>query len=555
MKHLLTVFFIAIGIVSIAQNNIKTYEITYGNGERNIKIYYQNDILFLSGPKSKIAQYTNFNEKVNISLISSNDSIYKLSNKLSELSEPLMIKEKTKVKILGFKCKYAEYSYFSNKIEVWYTEKANVRGSLYSNYLPSAKSLVLKIKVNGSDRFEATNIRKLDTIKFKYLGKNAKEVNEARFEELKINSRYTKLQIFENDTINFDPSRKITPYDELANDVVYHFSRGTIVMKKIKLTAELKTNNQVFARLTNKSNGDAYDRTGSVFIIPASKTHTILNACTDGLEQLPVYIDNDSNSFQGIRKEGDYEPAIEVMRFFTSFGVNHFNDKRPINNYPWADEVVYKQEVSSLIPNTEDEVWVGVFIGNYDKGGHIISLELDIYPAWDEEDTTVVNYIQPLFSTVNILEASGQNYGILFDNDTLRVDFELPDSISDLNLLFTTTGHGGWGEGDEFVPKLNQVIIDGKIVFSIVPWRTDCATYRLSNPASGNFSNGLSSSDLSRSNWCPATLTPPYIIPLKELKSGNHKIKIIIDQGKKSDDGSSAWSVSGILTGKIKHHE
>ena len=49
MKHILTVFFIAIGIISIAQNNVKTYEITYGNGERNIKIYYQNDILFLSG--------------------------------------------------------------------------------------------------------------------------------------------------------------------------------------------------------------------------------------------------------------------------------------------------------------------------------------------------------------------------------------------------------------------------------------------------------------------------------------------------------------------------
>ena len=84
-----------------------------------------------------------------------------------------------------------------------------------------------------------------------------------------------------------------------------------------------------------------------------------------------------------------------------------------------------------------------------------------------------------------------------------------------------------------------------------VPWRTDCATYRLSNPASGNFSNGLSSSDLSRSNWCPATITPPKFIPLDHLNPGNHTIQVVIDQGE--DEGSSFnhWSVTGVLTGQM----
>jgi hypothetical protein len=148
---------------------------------------------------------------------------------------------------------------------------------------------------------------------------------------------------------------------------------------------------------------------------------------------------------------------------------------------------------------------------------------------------------------------SGQNYGKLFNNDTLAVDFEIPENVEELQLLFTSTGHGGWGGGDEFNPRLNQIFIDGKEIFKIVPWRTDCATYRLSNPASGNFSNGLSSSDFSRSNWCPGTLTSPFVVPLTELQSGKHTIEVIIDQGEDEGGSFNHWGVSGILTGKISN--
>jgi hypothetical protein len=73
----------------------------------------------------------------------------------------------------------------------------------------------------------------------------------------------------------------------------------------------------------------------------------------------------------------------------------------------------------------------------------------------------------------------------------------------------------------------------------------------MANPASGNFQNGLSSSDLSRSNWCPATLTPPYIIPLKNLEPGEHTLEVVIDQGKDEGSSFSHWGVSGVLTGNI----
>ncbi|MGJ8660822.1 MAG: peptide-N-glycosidase F-related protein, partial [Bacteroidota bacterium] len=307
----------------------------------------------------------------------------------------------------------------------------------------------------------------------------------------------------------------------------------------------------IYAKLSCKSNGDAYDRTGSVFLIPANKNVSALTAYQYGLDKLPVYIDNDSNSFQGIIQEKGYTPPIEIMRFYTSFGVDYFNEKREINNYDWANNVSYKEEISKLVPTNEREIWVGVFIGNYDKGGHTVSLDLEFYPSENSKDTIHIgNYISPLFSTVNTLEMSGQNYGNLFGNDTLKMSFELPENIENLQLLYTSTGHGGWEGGDEFNPKLNQIFIDGNEMFKIVPWRTDCATYRMSNPASGNFSDGLSSSDLSRSNWCPATLTPPYIIPLSELTPGQHTIEVVIDQGKNEGTNSSHWNVTGILVGK-----
>jgi hypothetical protein len=147
------------------------------------------------------------------------------------------------------------------------------------------------------------------------------------------------------------------------------------------------------------------------------------------------------------------------------------------------------------------------------------------------------------------MEAEGQNYGKLFRTDTLKMEFEIPENTSDLKLLYTSTGHGGWETGDEFVPKLNQIFIDDKEIFKIIPWRTDCATYRLYNPASGNFSNGISSSDLSRSNWCPGMLTPQEIVYLQNIKPGKHTLKVIIDQGENQGNAFSHWQVSGVLVG------
>ncbi|ULT43270.1 hypothetical protein KRR40_07255 [Niabella defluvii] len=156
----------------------------------------------------------------------------------------------------------------------------------------------------------------------------------------------------------------------------------------------------------------------------------------------------------------------------------------------------------------------------------------------------------PLFNTLNIMEMAGQEYATMFDQkEGLTVHFELKEPVDNAVLRYTTTGHGGWGNGDEFVPKENTILLDGKTVFKMIPWREDCGSYRLFNPASGNFATGLSSSDLSRSNWCPGTVTNPFVVRLGNLSAGKHTIQVQIPQGAREGSSFSAWNVSGVIVG------
>lgn len=194
------------------------------------------------------------------------------------------------------------------------------------------------------------------------------------------------------------------------------------------------------------------------------------------------------------------------------------------------------------------ELWVGCFIGNYDKGGHKVSLNMTIHP----DETKIFNYtkVVPLFNTTNVMEMASQNYGTMFNNEKgVFVSFKTEEPIENAVLRYTVTGHGGWENGDEFVPKENTILLDGKKVHSVIPWRQDCGSYRLFNPASGNFANGLSSSDYSRSNWCPGTVTYPYYISLGNLPKGEHSIQVQIPQGEPEGGSFSAWNISGVLLG------
>ncbi len=366
--------------------------------------------------------------------------------------------------------------------------------------------------------------------------------------------------VFENEQICWGKEKPTLT--DIPYDTTLHYAGGTLILKRIKLP-KLPSHYQTFIELRQRSNGDAYDRTGSVFVIPGAGNKlkpTFLDAIIGHPDSLPITVGRDGEKYQGI-VEGIsqmqkyrissfvYEPPVELMRFFTPFGIGKYNDRVKLDGLKWEDETFYKQEVTDLKSLLEGEVWIGCFIGNYDGGGHIVSLDIKSYPndyEWSI-DTKLTSVVEPLVNTCNVLEMAGQNYGKIFGTDSITVPFYIADANQQTTLRYISTGHGGWGGGDEFNPKENEIFIDGKKRFSHTPWRCDCARYREWNPVSGNFWNGISSSDLSRSGWCPGTATQPVYFDLSDLEPGTHTLTIAIPQGKPMEGGFSHWNVSAAL--------
>jgi len=452
-----------------------------------------------------------------------------------------------KVKLLGFDCKKIQRSVNSNKIEIFYTDQAGLNGSPRLS-MASIPGLILKIVINNNYEIRAEKIEWLKTA-VKLPENFGNEVAESQFDKMLTKSIVTEIPVFSKEQISFGNEIKNPPQNSLNQ--TFKYAGGTVLVKKIKLP-EIANEDQIFLELTEKSRGDAYDRTGTVFVIPTGQKKTFLDALEKGVSELPVFNAANGKKYQGMLLTESYQPILELMRFFTPFGVKHFN--RVNDQIAWQDSVLYKQEITHLKSALQGEILIGVCIGNYDKGGHEVSLNLKYYPGSREisSDAKTREWVLPLFNSVNIMEMAGQEYGTLFDKDSLTVSFEIPENVSNLKLYYTTTGHGGWGGGDEFNQKQNEIFIDQKAVFVFTPWRTDCGVYRDKNPASGNFWNGLSSSDLSRSGWCPGTATPPEVIVLKNLKAGKHKIKVAIPLGAPENGSFSGWNISGVLIGDIK---
>ena len=443
-------------------------------------------------------------------------------------------------KILGYTCHKAKTIVNSNTIEVWYTNELGISGG--PSLLGQSLGLVLETNRNGSFRVLATRIEKLKkTPAMLALPKEGKTVDALTYRDLLWKSRFTTVPVFKKEILNFSGESR-------SNDSILRFASGTVIVRKIRLP-EIQKGSQVFADVTEQSNGDAYDRTGSVFLIPLDGKISFLDGLQNGVKSLPVYDNGNGKQYQGVARTENYAPLLELMRFYTPFGVKQYNAIQQKNRV-WLDSVFYRQDISDLAARlSNQDVYIGMNIGNYDKGGHKVSLNVTIHP--EEPSAKPEIWVLPLFNTNNVMEMAGQEYGTMFSSEKgLEVSFVLAQDLKNAKLRYITTGHGGWENGDEFVPKKNTVLLDAQEVFAFTPWRTDCGAYRLSNPASGNFENGLSSSDYSRSNWCPGTVTPPIWIDLGDIKAGPHALQIKIPLGASEGGSFSSWNVSGVLEGE-----
>lgn len=436
--------------------------------------------------------------------------------------------------ILGYAVRKAVTTVNSNTIELWYTEDLPYKASPVNIGLELG--VVLEYVRNGNSKITAVKISDTEE---KVAIPNIKQIDELSYQDAVWRSGFIQVPIFKKETLNFVDEPKV-------NGEVMRFANGTVIVKKVKIP-ELKKGSQGFIQAIQRSQGDAYDRTASVFAILPSDKKTFLEGMKNGIEALPAYENDSGTSYYGMVSDADFEPTIELMRFFTSFGVHQFNERIQLKDKTWQDSTLFRQDITKFVDLlSEKEIYIGAFVGNYDKNGHELTLEMTFHPGWDTESSKTE--IISLFNTTSVLEMGGQGYPTMFDTEKgLRVNFTLTEDAQNVQLRYISTGHGGWGGGDEFNKKLNTIYLDGEVVYKFVPWRSDCGSFRLYNPASGNFANGLSSSDLSRSNWCPASVTSPEYIALGDLKAGDYTIEVDIPQGNPEGNSFSYWNVSGAL--------
>ena len=370
----------------------------------------------------------------------------------------------------------------------------------------------------------------------------AQRVSPQQMEQLRKERLVISTRIFDHERLYWGATNAHVEggYANIPHDTVLHFAGGTLMLKRLHLP-QLGAGYQTFVEMHQQSNGDAYDRTGSLFVV----TPGFFEGINNHPDSMPTFVGKDGERYQGMLRTASFEPALEWVRFFTPFGVGKYNERMQLDGIEWRNEAYYKQEITDIYHG--GDVVIGAWIGNYSEG-HLLTVDIKSYPNSYNLVENETPILIPLFNTCNVLEMAGQNYGKLFGTDSLRVTFTIPTDATQASLRYIATGHGGWGEGDEFVPKTHTILIDGHPAYTHTPWRTDCGTYRDLNPVSGNFWNGLSSSDFSRSGWCPGTATQPVWFDLTPWADGRtHSLAIAIPQGQPVEGMFSHWCVSGTL--------
>ena len=178
-----------------------------------------------------------------------------------------------------------------------------------------------------------------------------------------------------------------------------------------------------------------------------------------------------------------------------------------------------------------------------------------VSPAWTMDFTLSFEYeernarrepawIEPLLYEEN---ATAESLG----RDGFAIAVDVPENAGRVVLHYLVSGHCTDGtDEDEFVSKDNVISVDGVVVERFKPWRADCRDFRDANPYTRRWSNGVWSSDYSRSGWCPGDSVPPVSLDLSDhLTPGSHVVGFNVEGVRpEGDDGHLGyWRISGYL--------
>ena len=365
------------------------------------------------------------------------------------------------------------------------------------------------------------------------------------------------FSIFKNQPINFG--------GENGDDSeVIRIQNGRIIYKKVTVPS-FPEGTDVRIKLSLRSNGDRWDKSGSCFVVTHPDQISIIDVSL-GEKEFPV-ASAINEKFMGVMATDNYKPVVELLRFMTPFGVGHYsndkgNHRKPVYIPKWENEVVWENDISQLASEVSSSFIVGVWIDSWTKEGYKVDLSL-IYSNRPKKTAQV----RSLVNTISYVD--GQSLPDFFANSTLEKSFNLEKNVKKATLYYLTTGHGGHSGGDEFIRIKNSLRFNNKLVLDTVPWRDDCASFRRFNPTSGvwlkkdsasyidfeanaykikEIEERIASSDLSRSNWCPGSFVKPFVVELGDLKAGKHTIQISIPATAADDDKFNHWLVSAYLT-------
>lgn len=369
----------------------------------------------------------------------------------------------------------------------------------------------------------------------------------------------TDVEVFNNTNLYFDVAFKNDSIKK--SDSILRLDAGRVLLKKVTLPT-YKLQPKIVADVTLTSNGDPWDKSGSLFVVPASADLSFLD-----LENKTLKKEQFTDSFPGIKTavidDKIYQPNIELLRFMTPFGIGFFNeDKRvealkPVYIPKWEEQVIWQQDITQLLPLLENEVYIGVFIDTWTKEGYNISVNLHF------EESTIPNHTKKKQSVIPVVNtakyAADQKFYDAFSRGDLKIEIPTDKILKNATLYYITTGHGGHAEGDEFTKKENIIKLNDSVIKQFVPWRDDCASFRRFNPTSGvwmekatwkgeEIEERIASSDYSRSNWCPGSDVKPEVISLGNLEKGTHIFEFTIPEAQALEgDKINYWMVSAYL--------
>lgn len=378
------------------------------------------------------------------------------------------------------------------------------------------------------------------------------------------------IQVFDKANIRFVPNIYTGNYSAPDSAGIIHLTNGRIILKKITLP-DYKRNVKVNLKLTVASNGDRWDKSGSCFVLPKESAVNLLSIAR-GESKFPQVDSLKLEKMVGVVAGKDYLPTVELMRFMTPFGVGHYSNnddsltskRRPVYVPKWEDCVQWEQDITDLYPLLEGEAYVGIYIDTWTPEGYVASMDINVKESPLACDVMPKRHVEPLMNTVYYM---GQSYPDIFARKDVSTEFTVPKGAKNVRLKYIVTGHGGHSGGDEFVQKRNILSIDGKEVYSFIPWRDDCASFRRFNPATGvwlikrlasyigkkgyeekEVEEPLASSDLSRSNWCPGSDVIPEEVALGNLSPGKHTFTVSIPEAQAVDGNKlNHWLVSAYL--------